>query len=70
MMQDVKKICLSCHYYRLTEKELGLCRVDKKLAEYPKKLTEDSCGKWRDAGQQYYIRLGWIKAQTQENDVN
>jgi len=67
-MPDYRKMCLSCHYFRLTQKELGLCRVDKKVAEYPHKLIEDSCEKWRDAGQQYFIRLGWLKARKQEND--
>ena len=62
-MFGIKKVCLSCHYYRLQEVETGLCRVVKKLEEYPEKLTTDSCDKWRDAGQQYYIRLGWIKAR-------
>lgn len=67
-MADYKKICLSCHYYRLTQKELGLCRFDKTVAEYPQKLTEESCEKWRDGGQQYFIRVGWIKAREQEKE--
>jgi len=30
---------------------------------YPLKRNEDTCPSWRDCGQQYYIRLGWIKAK-------
>ena len=62
-MAEVKKICLSCHHYRLVKTALGLCRVDRKEKNYPEKLPEETCPQWRDSGQQYFIRLGWIKAR-------
>jgi hypothetical protein len=27
---------------------------------------EDSCGKWKDAGQNYYIRRGWLRKQAEK----
>jgi len=63
-MQGVKKICLSCRYFRLESVEHGICRVDKKSGtEYPVKQKDTDCLKWHDGGQQYFIRLGWIKAK-------
>ena len=62
-MQQVKKMCLSCKHFRLEDIHSGLCRV-KKMNPYPMKLTTDHCDFWRNCGQQYYIRLGWIKSKT------
>ncbi len=63
-MNGVKKICLSCKYFRLESEEKGLCRVDKERDKnYPTKQKNDDCDRWQDCGQQYYIRLGWIKAK-------
>ena len=62
-MLHVKKICLSCRYYRLRDELSGICRVNKEgKGKYPLKRNDDSCEKWSDCGQQYYIRTGWIKA--------
>jgi hypothetical protein len=60
-MQQVKKTCLSCKYFRLEDIHSGLCRVEKKTTAYPMKLQTDLCDLWCNCGQQYYIRLGWIK---------
>ncbi len=63
-MWQVKKMCLSCRYYRLSDEMSGICRVDKSRKDaYPLKLHEDICELWSDCGQQYYIRTGWIKGQ-------
>ena len=63
-MGNVKKICLSCRYYRLSDIMSGVCRVDKKKKDaYPVKLNEDVCPLWSDCGQQYFIRRGWIKGR-------
>ena len=63
-MYHVKRICLSCKHYRLADEISGVCRVDKKTSDhYPLKANEDSCERWHDCGQQYFIRQGWIKAQ-------
>ena len=63
-MNGVKKVCLSCKFFRLENVEMGLCRVDKDSdKKYPKKQANDHCARWQNCGQQYYIRLGWIKAK-------
>lgn len=64
-MKGVKEQCLSCKFYQLQETDIGLCRVDKggKVGEYPSKHPTEHCPKWRDGGQQYFIRVGWIKAR-------
>ena len=56
-----KKICLSCKKYRLQDPHSGLCRMDKKVETYPMKKNEDTCDRWIDGGQQYHIRMGWIR---------
>lgn len=58
----MKKDCLHCKHYRLDDIASGVCRVEK-MDIYPSKRNEDVCPSWRDCGQQYYIRLGWIKAK-------
>ena len=68
---QVKKICLSCKHYRLVDEMSGLCRVDKGTSKkYPMKTNEDVCPKWKNCGQQYYIRKGWIKAKKSEPKEN
>ncbi len=64
-MNDVKKVCLSCRYFRLEQIGKGLCRVEKdRTRRYPDKSPDDHCQKWQNCGQQYFIRMGWLKAQT------
>ncbi|TKB27708.1 hypothetical protein FCL47_06150 [Desulfopila sp. IMCC35006] len=66
-MHNGQKICLRCKYFRLESVDAGLCRVDKDTDKnYPVMDKNDHCLKWRDCGQQYFIRLGWIKAKTNE----
>lgn len=62
-MKDIEKMCLNCKKYRLLDTESGICRLNKvdDVSQYPKKKNEDSCESWVNCGQQYYIRLGWIK---------
>jgi len=67
-MKDAKGYCLRCKFYRLDDIESGICRVDKESStNYPPKRTDDQCPRWRDSGQQYYIRVGWIKAKKAED---
>jgi hypothetical protein len=67
-MKPTLQNCLNCKYYRLIESDSGVCRVDKsKKADYPRKKNSDSCEKWHDCGQNFFIRVGWIKAKTLEN---
>lgn len=56
-----KRICLSCRKFRLDDPQSGICRVDKSVEHYPMKRKDETCELWQDAGQQYYIRTGWIK---------
>jgi hypothetical protein len=66
-MKGVKEQCLSCKFFRLLETDSGVCRVDKGGGvDYPSKQTVEYCAKWRDSGQQYFIRVGWIKARKAE----
>lgn len=62
-MRMQKKICLSCRNFSLQDPYSGVCKVVKGLATYPLKATEDTCDQWRDCGQQYFIRTGWIKGR-------
>lgn len=68
-MNKIKKLCLNCKYYRLKNSQSGVCRVDRENSpDYPAKTNEDSCTRWLDCGQQYYIRVGWIKARLAEEE--
>jgi hypothetical protein len=63
-MKGVDKICLSCKYFRLESVGNGICRVDKdRDKNYPVTGKDDNCAKWQDCGQQYFIRLGWLKSK-------
>lgn len=62
-MRQQKKICLSCRNFSLQDTTSGVCKVVKGLAVYPVKAIEESCEQWRDCGQQYFIRTGWIKGR-------
>lgn len=63
----MKDRCLSCKFFRLLDAGSGVCRVEKMdVADYPVKQTDEQCSRWRDCGQQYFIRIGWIKAQKAE----
>lgn len=68
-MMSVKPVCLSCKYFRLENVDKGLCRVDKGSGQkYPAKHPGDHCDRYQNCGQQYYIRLGWIKAQDKNSE--
>ncbi len=58
--------CMSCKFYRVKTIIDGICRVagsitSNGIAEYPTVSAEHSCEQWVDSGQQYHIRLGWVK---------
>lgn len=64
----MKSTCMSCKFFRIEDTMSGYCRVQKhetgdKNAPRPMVKQDDSCSKWSDCGQQYYIRLGWVKSQ-------
>lgn len=63
-LKKSEKICLRCRHYRPVDVSTGKCRLERGVIEpaaYPQMKHEDSCASWKDAGQQYYIRLGWVK---------
>jgi len=72
----MKSTCISCKYYKIEDALSGYCRVESResgdrSAHNPMVRQDDSCRKWLDCGQQYYIRLGWIKAMNaREKDMN
>lgn len=65
-LKRIKKKCLSCRNYRPIDEFRGKCRVGKgKIdpTDYPEMMHGDCCDSWSDAGQQYHIRIGWIKSR-------
>ena len=59
--------CLNCRYYRLESLEDGCCRFVKNSENiYPRTVHDDSCPNWKGCGQQYYIRIGWLKGQREK----
>ena len=68
----MQKVCLSCKNYRPLGQLSGCCRVDRKSLsadQYPVMQHEDYCERWQDGGQQYYIRVGWLKKLREHEDV-
>ena len=64
----MKSICMSCKFFKIEDTHSGYCRVQvresgNKEAPRPMVKKDDSCEKWQDCGQQYYIRLGWVRSQ-------
>lgn len=63
---SIKMTCMSCKYFRIEDPMSGYCTVSGGTgkASGPKAMVRggDTCEQWADCGQQYYIRLGWIKA--------
>jgi hypothetical protein len=71
VLKKSDKICLRCRHYRPVDEFIGRCRLDRgtiEAAAYPEMKHEDSCASWKDAGQQYFIRLGWVKRQRNPED--
>jgi len=65
------KICLSCRHFRPVDAHRGKCRVDRSTIEasdYPLMAHRDSCESWKDAGQQYFIRVGWVKSMKESEE--
>ncbi|MFT5698225.1 MAG: hypothetical protein ACI8ZB_001079 [Desulforhopalus sp.] len=69
-MNDSLKCCLRCDHFRLKSQSQGLCRKEKKATGgYFEKSITDQCKLWKDCGQNYFIRKGWIKARQQEDSI-
>jgi len=68
----VESTCISCKFFRMKDAVGGVCRAQKNLqqpeGEKPAVEIGFTCDEWQDCGQQYYIRLGWIKSQNKEAD--
>ena len=70
----MNQICMSCKFFKIEDEFSGYCKKISKTADDGKTgkhivKQDDSCGQWKNCGQQYYIRLGWVKArQKQESD--
>jgi hypothetical protein len=67
----MKTHCLNCKYYQINDVSTGYCRVEalgpgKRSVEKPLKDADDHCAQWKDCGQTYYIRLGWIRNKENE----
>ena len=66
----MKATCLSCKYYKIKDARTGLCRVEALTSgnhqvDKPEVEAVHHCGQWVDCGQTYYIRLGWIKKNSE-----
>ncbi|MEN8141192.1 MAG: hypothetical protein ABFR97_08230 [Thermodesulfobacteriota bacterium] len=65
-----KQDCLHCHYFRVKDIASGICRLAKGAdAPRPTKQHGDLCAEFRDSGQQYYIRQGWLKSQAAQQEA-
>jgi len=70
----MKEHCLNCKYYQIHETTSGFCRVEILTAKgsgckkknKPLVEAEHTCERWKNCGQTYYIRLGWIKNKEKE----
>lgn len=67
-MLKPQKICLSCRRFSLQDIYSGVCKLQQGVTPYPLKAIDDTCEQWRDCGQQYFIRTGWIKARKAKED--
>ena len=70
MQLQKEKTCLGCKHFRLEDIHSGVCRLGKSGDPYPMKLHSDLCEHWSGCGQQYYIRLGWIKNKLAKEEEN
>ncbi len=66
MQPTYKQNCLSCRYYTIQDKQTGFCRIEPltskdKKGEKPQVQADNLCDSWRDCGQTYFIRIGWLK---------
>lgn len=64
----MNRTCMSCKYFKIEDEFSGCCRERGQMAGDDKSgrhmvKKDDSCGQWKDCGQLYYIRKGWVKAQ-------
>ena len=66
--------CIRCKFFRMKNSSKGTCRLlsrrtEPKLNDREQQVKTDfSCEQWQDCGQQYYIRLGWIKGQAEKEE--
>lgn len=53
----------------MLDMDSGECKATGATPEERDLVAADHCcEKWEDAGQQYYIRLGWIKGQKKKEE--
>ena len=64
--------CIRCKFFRMKSSSKGICRLLSKQQatcgddQKHQVKTDFSCEQWQDCGQQYYIRLGWMKGQAEK----
>ena len=67
----MKSTCMSCKFFKIEDSMSGYCKIqaretgDKNTLK-PMVKHDDSCDRWIDCGQQYFIRLGWVKSQNEK----
>ena len=67
----MNQICMSCKFYKIEDEFSGYCKEPRNTASDDKAdihivKHDDSCEKWKNCGQHYYIRLGWVKAKQKQ----
>lgn len=69
----MKSTCMSCKFFKIEDTMSGYCRI--KVREtggennpQPMVGKGDTCASWADCGQQYYIRIGWVKSQQKRGE--
>jgi len=64
---------MSCKFFKIEDTMSGYClnqirETGDRNAPRPMVKLDNSCNKWADCGQQYYIRLGWVKSQNEQQE--
>ena len=61
--------CIGCKHFRMKSVDSGICKIRERAGRSGQEAAVAvayTCASWVDCGQQYYIRLGWIKAQKRQ----
>lgn len=69
--RTMKSTCLRCKFFKIEDRVSGYCKVQIREtgvdnASRPLVMHDHSCDRWTDCGQQYYIRLGWLRSQEKQ----
>lgn len=71
----MKPTCMNCKFYKVEDALSGYCRAEtaensETTGQKPMVRHDHTCLRWTDCGQNYYIRLGWLKAQQARQETD